>query len=139
MKGHIKANAKAFNLTEMEQLTWDGFAVVTPNRWKKLVRHVREKVEDHYWSCDGLYKQYTQQFIKEFGDSESNSDTIRLHWMGTSSAEDSLSNGDTSGDECISQDTYSACSQETYSAASGDSVNDGGTSGEESMCSCDCV
>ena len=59
VKGHIKANAKHFNLTKMEQLAWDGCAVVTPDHWKKLIRHVKEKVEDHYWSCDGLHQQYT--------------------------------------------------------------------------------
>ena len=48
VKRHIKGNAKHFNLTETEQLAWDGFAVVTPDHWKKLIRQVREKVEDHY-------------------------------------------------------------------------------------------
>ena len=74
VKGHIKGNAKHFNLTETEQLAWDGFAVVTPDRWKKLIRHVREKVEDHYWSCDGLYQQCTQRFIIRFGEGDSDSD-----------------------------------------------------------------
>ena len=60
VEGHIKAKAKAFNLTEVEQLAWDGFRVVTPNHWKKLIRHERDKVEDHYWSCNGLYEQYTE-------------------------------------------------------------------------------
>ena len=49
VKGHIKSNTKAFNLSEVEKLAWDGFAIVTADRWKKLVKHVREKVEDHYW------------------------------------------------------------------------------------------
>ena len=71
VKGHIKSNARAFNLTEVEQLAWDGFEVVTADRWKKLIRHVREKVEDHYWSCDGLYEQRIQRFIIEFGESDS--------------------------------------------------------------------
>ena len=43
---------------------------MTPDRWKKLIRHVREKVEDHYWSCDGLYQQRTQRFIIQFGECE---------------------------------------------------------------------
>ena len=46
VKGHIKANAKHFNLAKTEQLAWDGFTVVTPDRRKKLIRHVKEKVED---------------------------------------------------------------------------------------------
>ena len=75
---------------------------------------MREKVEDHYWSCDGLCEQYTQWFIIQFGDSDSDS--------GTDSS--------TSGEECSSQETYSACSDDT--------ISDGHTSGEEFICSCDC-
>ena len=74
VKGHIKGNAKHFNLTETKQLAWDGFAVVTPDRWKKLIRHLREKVKNHYWSCDGLYQQCTQRFIIQFGEGDSDSD-----------------------------------------------------------------
>ena len=94
VKGHIKANAKQFNLTEMQQLAKDGFAVVTPDRWKKLIRHVREKVEDHYWSCDGLYQQRTQRFIIQFGESDSDSD------------------GGTSGEETCSTDCDDGTSEE---------------------------
>ena len=74
MKGHIKANAKQFNLTKMDQLAWDGFAVVTPDHWKKLIRDVREKVEVHSWSCNGLYQQRTQRFIIQFGECDSDND-----------------------------------------------------------------
>ena len=44
VKGHIKSNAKAFNLTEVEQLARDGFANVTADCWKKLIVRVQEKV-----------------------------------------------------------------------------------------------
>ena len=74
VKGHIKGNAKHFNLTETKQLAWDEFAVVTPDCMKKLIRHVSEKVEDHYWSCDGLYLQCTQCFIIQFGEGDCDSD-----------------------------------------------------------------
>ena len=60
VKGHIKANTRDFNLTEVERLAWDGFKMVTPERWASLVRHVREKVEDHYWHVDGLAEQYSE-------------------------------------------------------------------------------
>ena len=63
VKGHIKSNARAFNLVEVERLAWEGFDVVTPERWADLVRHVQEKVEDHYWEADGLTEQYS---IREF-------------------------------------------------------------------------
>ena len=41
---HIKSNACAFNLAEVERLAWEGFDVVTPERWADLVRHVQEKL-----------------------------------------------------------------------------------------------
>ena len=50
VKGHIKTNAKMFNLTEVEKLAWEGFPIVTADRWKKLIKHMQDKVEDHYWS-----------------------------------------------------------------------------------------
>ena len=67
VKGHIKANTKAFNLTEVERLAWEGFSIVTADRWRKLIDHVREKVEDHYWVCDGLYQQCVRWFFIEVG------------------------------------------------------------------------
>ena len=74
VKDHIKANAKAFNLTEVEQLAWEGFGIVTADRRCKLIKHMRDKVEDHYWTSDGLYEQYIRQFVIQFG-SDSESDT----------------------------------------------------------------
>ena len=41
-------------MAECERLAWEGFDIVTPERWKALVRHVKEKVEDHYWKGDRL-------------------------------------------------------------------------------------
>ena len=39
---------------------WEGFKVVTPEHWASLVKHVRDKVEDHYWHVDGLAEQYSE-------------------------------------------------------------------------------
>ena len=74
VKSHIKANTKAFNLTEVERLGWEGFSIVTADRWSKLIKHVQEKKEDHYWACDGLYQQVVEWFIIQFGDGDSDSD-----------------------------------------------------------------
>ncbi len=49
VKDHIKSNSHVFSLAEIEHLAWEGFGIVTPERWSSLVRHVKEKVEDHYW------------------------------------------------------------------------------------------
>ena len=46
VKGHIKANTSQFTLDEVERLAWEGFEVVTQERWAGLVKHVRDKVED---------------------------------------------------------------------------------------------
>ena len=107
VKGHIKSNAKAFNLTEVEQLAWEGFAKVTADRWKKLIVHVQEKVEDHYWSCDGLYEQYTNRFVIEFGVESDSDDTV---------SSDDLDSATEAGS---SDDTESVCS---YSGCSCDEL-----------------
>ena len=63
VKGCIKENTREFNLTEVKHLVQEGFEVVTPERWAKLVRHVREEVEDLYWKADGLCRLPT---VSEF-------------------------------------------------------------------------
>ena len=67
VKGHIKANARVFNLREVEQLAWEGFDVVTPDHWKSLAEHVKIHFEDHYWSNDGLYEKLVDKFIIRVG------------------------------------------------------------------------
>ena len=49
VEGYIRANNCRFNLDEVKRLAKEGFEVVTPERWASLVKHVRDKVEDHYW------------------------------------------------------------------------------------------
>ena len=40
-----------------------------------MVKHVREKVEDHYWLCDGLYDDCREWFVTEHdGDTDSGRD-----------------------------------------------------------------
>ena len=70
------------------------FLYLTADRWKKLIKHVREKVKDHYWSCDGLYERYTQ-FITEFGKSDSDGSTSGEETCATNT-DDAVSDGDTS-------------------------------------------
>ena len=64
-----------FNLMEREKLACEGFSIVTADRWKKLIMHMHDKVEDHYWSCDGQYDQYVRRFVIQVGESDSESDT----------------------------------------------------------------
>ena len=59
VKGHIKANTCEFNLTEVECFAHKGFEVVTPEHWASFVKHVQDKVEDHYWEIDGLAEHYS--------------------------------------------------------------------------------
>ncbi len=54
MKNYIRKNNIKFTLTEIERLTHTAFTVVTPDRWKSLITHVQQKVENHYWEVDGL-------------------------------------------------------------------------------------
>ena len=52
-----------FTLTEVKELVYQGFETVTPERWQALIKHVQEKVEDHYWEADGLNEELLEQFI----------------------------------------------------------------------------
>ena len=57
-----------FKLDEVEHLAWEGFEVVTPERWSDLVKHVRNKVEDHYWKADRLDRQFVvSEFVIHYG------------------------------------------------------------------------
>ncbi len=72
MKNYIKKNNIKFTLSEIERLTHTAFTVVTPNRWKSLITHVQQKVENHYWEVDGLQQELVEEFIiSTEGDSES--------------------------------------------------------------------
>ena len=54
MKHYIKTHNLKFTLSEMEWLTHIAFTTVTPDHWKSLLAHVKEKVVHHYWEADGL-------------------------------------------------------------------------------------
>ena len=56
VKGYIKEHNKSFKLSEVKRLVEEGFKTVTPERWKKLIKHVQEKIEDCYWKHMGLYE-----------------------------------------------------------------------------------
>ena len=47
---------------------------MTAERWKKLIEHVRDKVEDHYWEKDDLYEERTCTLESEDDDSSGSSD-----------------------------------------------------------------
>ena len=73
VKGYVRDNNHKFTLTEVERLVNEGFSCVTPERWKKLVNHVQQKIEDHYWEHDGLYETMVDRFIIAMGDSSEDS------------------------------------------------------------------
>ena len=76
MKHYIRTHNTRFTLTEMERLTHLAFDKVTPDRWKSLIAHVQEKVEDYYWEADGLQMELVEEFIISLeGDSDSDSDS----------------------------------------------------------------
>ena len=51
----------------MKKLVEEGFQYVTAEHWRSLIKHVEEKVEDHYWQHDGLYEQQVDEFIITVG------------------------------------------------------------------------
>ena len=78
--------------------------IVTDDRWHKLIRHVRDKVEDHHWTSDGLYEQTIRPFVINFR-SDSDSDTA------SSDDSDSDHDGGTSDEDpdCDSDDCVCSC------------------------------
>lgn len=89
MKDYIKKNNFKFTLTEMERLTHLAFDAVTPDRWKSLIAHVKEKVEDHYWEVDGLQMELVDEFIiSTEGDSDSESEVSESEDNGSSDDSD---------------------------------------------------
>lgn len=86
VKGYVRDHNQKFTLTEAERLVNEGFSCVTPEKWKKLIDHVQQKVENHYWEHDGLYETMVDPFIIHTGDSSDDSDAA--------SAENSSSEGE---------------------------------------------
>ena len=109
VKDHIKCNTKAFNLTEVEQLAWEGIATVTAARWKKLIVHVQEKVEDHYWSCDGLYEQYVDRFIIPLGGESDSDDDDLVDSDDSESATETASSEEDA--DCVSDSSECSCDE----------------------------
>ena len=107
VKGHIKANNRAFTLAEVERLAWEGFEVVTPERWTSLIKHVRDKVEDHFWEADGLAEYYSvREFtfrIRRHPDDDPNEESSESD---TSSDPDSDSDDPVADDMCACLDDF---------------------------------
>jgi hypothetical protein len=57
VKGYVREHNQLCTLTEVERLVHEGFGVVTAERWRRMIAHVQEKVEDHYWEHDSLYEE----------------------------------------------------------------------------------
>ena len=89
VKGYVKDHNKKFTLSEVKRLVDEGFKMVTPEECKKMIKHVQEKIEDHYWEHDGLYEDMMEQLIIQVGNGSSSS-------VDSSSAEDSSLSEDSS-------------------------------------------
>ena len=68
-----------FTLTEVKELVYQGFETVTPERWQALIKHVHEKVEDHYWEADGLNEELLERFIINNSSDSDSDDTAGGH------------------------------------------------------------
>ena len=63
-----------FTLTEVKELVYRGFEVVTPERWQSLIKLVQEKIEDHYWEQDGLHEELLEWFLIHISSDSSDSE-----------------------------------------------------------------
>ena len=69
----MRRRNQKFTLKEVERLVHEGISLVTPMKWKKIIQHTRNKVEDHYWDKDGLYELMIEAFIIDVGNSSEES------------------------------------------------------------------
>ena len=89
-----------FTLTEVKELVYEGFEKVTPERWQSLIKHVEQKVEDHYWEADGLNEELLERFIITNSDSESSDDEgVNVGFSDDSTSFGSMSESTDSSDE----------------------------------------
>ena len=56
-------HCERFTFTEVQRLVHEGFIKVTPEQWQSLIKHIEEKVENHYWEADGLNEELLERFI----------------------------------------------------------------------------
>ena len=54
------------SLSAVKDLTYM-YRRVGPEQWRKIISHVRDKVEDHYWIADNLQEEYKEELIIHFG------------------------------------------------------------------------
>ena len=74
VKGHIKENNSKFTLSFVKELTYEGFKKVGPEQCKRNIRHLKNKVEDHYW-IGNLQEEYIEDFVIHVGgESDASSD-----------------------------------------------------------------
>ena len=59
-----------FTLSEVKDVVYKGFVLVTAERWKKMIKHVEDKVENHYWGKDGLFEEQAFEFVLHFTESD---------------------------------------------------------------------
>ena len=61
-------------MTEVKELVYRVFEAVTSERWLSLIKHVQEKVEDHYWELDELHEELLERFLIHVSSDSSNGD-----------------------------------------------------------------
>ena len=76
---------------------------MTVDLWKQLLVHVQEKVDDHYWSCDGLNQQYSNRFVIQVGGESDSDDTESSNDLGNATVAGSsdYTNSDSICSVCI--------------------------------------
>jgi hypothetical protein len=63
IKGYVARENREFKLPLTKDLLAVGIARVTPEKWKKCVDHVKDKVETNFWNLDGLMETAVEPVI----------------------------------------------------------------------------
>ena len=73
VKRHVARHNKAYNLTEVYRLTYDGFKQVTTDMWRQFCRHALD-VENDYFTKDGILEDSVDEMTIDLGESDSDDD-----------------------------------------------------------------
>nr|CAH7762225.1 unnamed protein product [Callosobruchus chinensis] len=71
VKQYVAAENKSFKFSDVKNIFYDAIKRITPDKWKKCIEHVKEKVETKIWKLDGIIDRQVDPLVINFDDSGS--------------------------------------------------------------------
>ena len=73
VKGKVAKDNKTYKIADVERLTNEALAAVTPEQWKNACKHCHQLV-DQFWETDGLQEQVMEDVVIQLGNDSSDSE-----------------------------------------------------------------